>query len=99
MSHEVINRLLLACELFLVPLRAGDGFDDAEFERLCTALQTCVEVWKSADSIPKSLANVLVDLWPGIQSAAYPYDAQEAAKINKAADIVGDLTRQICSVG
>ena len=24
------------------------GFDNAEFERLCTVLQTCVEVWKSA---------------------------------------------------
>ena len=43
-------------------------------------------------------ANVLIDLWPGIENCSYLYSEDEAKQIMKAADTIGDLTRNIVKV-
>lgn len=97
MSHQVIENLRTAIESFLTQLRAGDGFNREDFDRVCGALQACLEVWSEADSIPKELANILLDLWPGIEGTASFYDEAVASDIMQAADKIADLSRQICS--
>lgn len=97
MSHQVIENLRTVTESFLGKLRTADGFSGEEFERLCRALQLCIEIWAKADSLPKELANILLDLWPGVQSTAFLYQEQEASVIMKAADKIADMSREICS--
>lgn len=92
------SNLLRAAEGFLVPLRAGDGFNQSSFEELCRTLKELARLLESSDSIPKRVANVLVDLWPGVQTCSYLYSGEEAKQIMKAADTLGDLTRDIMKV-
>jgi hypothetical protein len=98
MPDEPVAELLRATEGFLTPLRVGDGFNERSFMELCRVLEDLARQWRMLDSIPKPAVNVLIDLWPGIQSCSYLYKGEEANQIMKAADTVADLTRDIVMV-
>lgn len=94
-EDEVLSRLLETSRDFLVSLRSGSGFEEAQFEELCRSLKECAEYWRHSSSIPKDVANVLIDLWPGIQNCGTFYSSDEASRILKAADTIGALSRDI----
>jgi hypothetical protein len=98
MLDEPVSELIRATEEVLTPLRVGDGFNQSSFMELCRVLEDIARQWRTLDSIPKSAVNVLIDLWPGIQSCSYLYEGEEANQIMKAADTVADLTRDIVMI-
>src|SRR6266550_7679990 len=95
MQDSTVSDLLVAAEEFSSPLRAGVGFDENAFQHLCDVLGDLARQWSDSDSIPKLAANVLVDLWPGVQNCSYLYEGDEANRIMKAADMIATLTREI----
>lgn len=98
MANNPLDALDESAETFTTGLRLGDGFDEEKFQSLCDALRACAELWAAEESIPKSAAMLLVDLWPSIQACSYLYSGREADRIMKAADSIADLTRSALSV-
>lgn len=92
---ESVRHLLQAAEAFSVPLRTGAGVNPQRLNDLCDALRVCAREWAEAAAIPKAAANVLVDLFPAVESCSYLpfYEADEAQRIRDAAQILGDLVR------
>lgn len=97
---QTVATLLAASEAFDVPLRLGEGFDEQRFAHLCQALRACAQEWAEAEVIPKVAANVLVDLFPAIESCSYLpfYHGEEAQRIRDAAQTLGDLVRECVAI-
>lgn len=98
--ETTVRDLLKAVEGFVVRLRQGEGFDKRRFDRLCKVLRACAKEWSQADAIPKVAANVLVDLFPAIESCSYLpfYRDGEAQRIRDAAQKIGELVRECVTV-
>jgi len=59
-----IKVLLKAANNYLLPIHHGKGFNKSAFDDLCDAIRACTARWADADAIPKTLASVLVGLYP-----------------------------------
>lgn len=97
-QSEPVTALLQAVEAFGVPLRSGEGFNEAGFQSLVDALRACATAWADADTIPKLAANVLVDLAPATEAASYAYRDAVAERIREASYTLADLIRDCVAV-
>ncbi len=97
-APEVVRHLFGTAMAFAVPLRAGEGFDESAFNALCDALQTCADEWAATDVIPKTAANLLVDLSTGIEASSFQYQGDDNKKILHAADRIAFLVRECVAV-
>ncbi|MBK8252208.1 MAG: hypothetical protein IPK82_06015 [Polyangiaceae bacterium] len=91
------QRLHDSAEVLLVWLRTAKGIHKEAAESLKAALGDLAEEWVSTDVIPKSAANLLVDLASGIDSCSELYHGNEAASIRDLAIEIGDLVRKCVS--
>src|SRR4051812_30532744 len=98
---DTVRDLLRASEAFSVPLRLGDGLNEERFHELCDALRACAKEWASEPVIPKAAANVLVDLFPAIESCSHLpfYRGDDAQRIRDAALTISDLVRECVAIG
>src|SRR5207302_666062 len=87
-------------EVFNVPLRLGEGFNEQHFNDLCTVLRFCAREWAQEPAIPKVAVNVLVDLFPAIESCSHLafYQGAESQHIRDAALMISDLVRECVAV-
>lgn len=93
-----VDSLLDAAAEFLIALRTGEGIQEPAYRKLCGALHDCADEWKNLDVIPKRAANLLVDLYPGIEASSHLYTGDEAERIIKAADTIAALIRECVAV-
>jgi hypothetical protein len=84
-AQDVFVRIREAAEGFLLPLRMNEGFDSAALDELCDAVESCAELWKGTELIPKQGALALAELYPAIDSCAYLYEDDERQRIVDAA--------------
>jgi hypothetical protein len=84
-----------AAEAFTVPLRMGEGLNEPCLEELCAVLRACAREWAQTAAIPKAAANVLVDLFPAVESCSYLpfYQGETAQRIRDTAMTLGQLAR------
>ena len=94
-THTLEHELLSAAEAFVTPLRAGDGFDENKFRELCRVLEQCAHEWAGSNSIPKKAANLMIELWAGIQKCQSVYTDDEQTRISLAADVILDLSLKV----
>jgi hypothetical protein len=73
MLHDAASRLLSG-------LRQGRGIDAQAAVDLKAQLRIFAEAWAMFDSVPKSSANLFVDLPGGIEACRYMYAGQEAER-------------------
>lgn len=92
------ERLQEAASRVLISLRQGRGIDARAAADLKEALRGAAVGWSSSDTIPKSSANLFVDLGSGIQACGYSYTGHEAEEIAILADDVSDLVRLCVAV-
>jgi hypothetical protein len=92
------ERLQEAASRVLISLRQGRGIDAGAVADLKDALRNAAAAWSSSDTIPKSSANLFVDLGSGIEACRYLYTGQEAEQVALLADEIGDLVRLCVSV-
>jgi hypothetical protein len=92
MAHDD-KRLQDAASRVLIRLRQAGGIDANEVAELKDALRSAAAAWASSDTIPKSSANLLVDLASGIEACSEAHSGQEAERIAMLAEEVADLVR------
>jgi hypothetical protein len=80
--------------VLLIALRRGDGLDESAAASLKEALRNAAEAWRESPAIPKSAANLFVDLAVGIENCRYLYSGTLAEEITKLADEIGGLVRE-----
>jgi hypothetical protein len=97
-AEPEVGALLVAAEQFTVPLRRGEGIDEAAYDRLCGALRRCADAWRGRDAVPKRAANVLVDLYPEVEAGSYLYGEDYLPTVRMAAERIGDLVRSCVAV-
>src|SRR2546421_144263 len=92
---DIIHDLLQAAEAFSVPLRTGQGWNERRFQELCSVLRACAREWSDSHTVPKTAVNVIVDLFPAVESCSHLafYQGEEAQRIRDGAMTLGDLIR------
>jgi DNA-directed RNA polymerase subunit F len=80
---------------FLVPLRMGEGIDNNKYLALCDALHKLRDELSNDNKITKSLALLLIDIYPQMQGIASLYDDGEAEKIQDWAEDLIELIHEI----
>jgi hypothetical protein len=93
-SRDVESELQAAATEFLTLLRQGRGMDTNAAGRLKNALREAAKQWERSDVVPKSAANLFVDLSSGIEACSYSYGPDEANRIRLVADEIADLVRR-----
>jgi hypothetical protein len=88
---SVTARLEEATVDFLVALRSKDGFQQDLYNRLVDVLRECVPVWQDADSIPRSVVSLLVEIVPSAQASADLYPEPVRQRILDASFELYDL--------
>lgn len=97
MRDAATQRLLDTSLEFVLPLRMGDGYREAAFQELCTALREWTQVWEKAESFPRDAVAEMIDLFPAILACAEFYSDSEKARITESAYLVLDLmTTAVC---
>jgi len=84
-------------EIVLSALRRGEGLNRTGLEELRSALIHAAEAWRDIPSIPKSAANLFIDLGSGIESCRYLYPGSEGDEIAKVAEEISALIRECVS--
>jgi hypothetical protein len=92
------ERIQEAASRLLISLRQGSGIDANAADDLKDALRDAAAGWSSCDTIPKSSANLFVDLGNGIEACRYLYIGQVAEQIAVLADEIGDLIRSCVAI-
>lgn len=87
------DALIAMIDEFSVPLRMREGLDEGAFKKYVTVLQDCAAAWRGRATIPRSAANVLVDIFPTTDAVAYSYDEDQQARIKDAARTLWGLAR------
>lgn len=95
---KIETELQFAAEELLTSLRQGHGLNAKSAERLKNALRIAAQAWAETDVIPKSAANLFVDLSSGIEACGYAYGGVEQNTVKDLADEVADLVRACVSV-
>jgi hypothetical protein len=90
---EIETELQAAAADLAYTVRGGGGLHAAQADRLRMALRAAADSWKSSTTIPKSAANLLVDLAPGIESCGFAYPGEEGQRIREFAYELSDLVR------
>lgn len=91
--EDVERELQEAASELLTPLRQGRGVDTTAADRLKTALGAAALAWTGSVVIPKTAANLFVDLANGIDACSYAYGGEDAERIRLLADEIADLVR------
>ncbi|MCY3020014.1 MAG: hypothetical protein NTW87_13425 [Planctomycetota bacterium] len=88
-----LMELCAIIEGFLTSLRMGDGMQEENVEKLCSALRHVAELYRASPMVPKRLAFYLVELDSQMIVQADAYPKPERDRIYKASDRVGELIR------
>ena len=75
----IVHEALVGPDNLPLKLVRRQGFDEAQFQRVKSALASLVAAYQDRDSVPKALAYALVDVQATFQMglAAYPTDVQQ----------------------
>jgi hypothetical protein len=95
---KIESELQAAAAEFLTILRQGRGPDEVAANRMKRALRAAANEWANSDMIPKSAANLFIDLASGIESCSCSYSGEEANRTRVLADEVADLVRACVAV-
>jgi hypothetical protein len=83
---------------FDLALRSREGFSEALFARVRSALAGCAEEWRGEPTIPRRAVNILVDMFPAMEANADLYGDETRDRILDTAftlqDLVGGLRRR-----
>ncbi|MEV0713774.1 hypothetical protein [Asanoa sp. NPDC050611] len=85
MTSPGLAALIAAWKRFDIALWSHDGFDEAAFEELKSALELCAREWAGQPSIPRVGANILVDIFPATESNAAACPGEQGRRILDAA--------------
>ncbi|ULL16371.1 hypothetical protein DVH26_19115 [Paenibacillus sp. H1-7] len=85
----------LLVEGFLVPLRMGDGIKNDLVTQIFTLLDRISLKYLDQDSIPKSLAELFIDVYPAMLSSTGLYDSIVENEIIDIADRLLDKFRNV----
>ena len=88
---DLSTRLADAWGEFIVALRSNEGFRADPYAALVGVLRDCAPGWWQVDAIPKSGANVLVEIVPATQAAAEAYDEPVRTRVLDASFELYDL--------
>ena len=78
-------------------IRGKDGLDEDLYDDLVELLQSIQSKLIGKDLIPKSLAEIFVDIWGALTSSADMYDDDARQRIYEAADHLTGYARDICT--
>lgn len=70
---------------FATSLRLNEGFYEEKYRVLLEALADLADEWADLDQLPRSVVNVLVDIFPATESTANFYKRKTRQKISEAA--------------
>lgn len=87
-----------AAERVLGALRSADGLDEEAVQELKGALRSAALEWKSSEVVPKSAANLFVDLAPAIEACGDLYPGLEGERIAVVAGEISDLIREVLRI-
>jgi hypothetical protein len=90
MTSSESDRLDKAAEKFLVPLRLNEGFDSLALANLLNVIDQCGRDWRGRETIPKSAALMLAELWPSTDACAYLHAGEMRQRIVEAAAVIGE---------
>ena len=94
MKEASVTGLLAAAEGLLVPLRMGDGLDEAALARLESALDDFASAWRGEAMIPKAAASVLAELCPALETSSYLYPDERGNVVRQQAAMLSDRVAQ-----
>lgn len=97
MTHYLIETFIEKCVDFQLQIRQKDGFNEPLYNQLIELLQQIKPLLEGKDSIPKSLAEIFLDMWGAMTSCAEMYDSEVQQKIYVAADHLTYYAREICT--
>lgn len=84
-TARAIIRLRESAEHFVLMLRREEGFDLEALDELCEAIDRCGRCWAHSDTVPKSAAQTLSELFPAIEACAWLYPEPTRQRISEAA--------------
>ncbi|KAK2765632.1 hypothetical protein FQN54_008486 [Arachnomyces sp. PD_36] len=79
---------------FATALRMKKGFNDEQYQHLQSALKELATEWADLDHLPRDVVNVLVDVFPVMESNAGVYTGELKEKIMDAAFSLHDLVQE-----
>ncbi|WEF34094.1 hypothetical protein [Pseudoduganella chitinolytica] len=97
MTHDLIEAFIEKWLDFQLQIRQKDGFNEPLFEELVKLLQQIKPLLERKDSIPKSLAEIFLDMWGAMTSCAEMYGIDVQQRIYVAADHLTNHARDICT--
>ncbi|TWF93590.1 hypothetical protein [Saccharopolyspora dendranthemae] len=83
---------------FATSLRLNEGFYDEKYGVLLGALADLAEEWAELDQLPRSVVNVLVDIFPATESTASFYKRKTRQKITEAAFELHEVVQRCVAV-
>lgn len=84
-TARAIIRLRGAAEHFVLMLRREEGLDPEALDELCEAIDRCGRSWARSETVPKSAAQILSELFPAIEACAWLYPEPTRQRISEAA--------------
>ncbi len=90
---DVEHELQEAAGEVLTTVRLGKQLSSAMETRLKLSLHQCARHWAGSEVVPKSAANLFIDLANGIDACSYAYKGEDAKRIKFFADEIADLVR------
>lgn len=90
-EEMLFQSFVAAVEDFTVPLRLGDGIDDAALNELKATIAAVTSTYRSVDAVPKRLAAIFVELYPAVEGTSALYEHDVAQRILAEANELLDL--------
>ena len=97
MSDQLIETFIEKFLDFQLQIREKRGLNEVLHEELIELLTQIKPHLEGQGSIPKSLAEIFLDMWGAMTSCAEMYDGDVQSKIYVAADHLTHRARDICS--
>lgn len=93
-SQDLVNAWLE----FSTPLRMKGGFNEYKYRTLTSVLSGLASEWQGLEHIPRRAVNVLVDIFPAMESTANIYNPETKNRITEAMLELQDLIQECVSV-
>lgn len=98
MVNDCVETLSNAAGDFVAALRQGYGVEEERLRNLCNALDACRVEWKGSKLLPRTGVNILVTLFPAIESCQYLYLGDEAKKVLKVGFEIQSLVEAVVAL-
>jgi hypothetical protein len=91
-TNDHTQSLDTAIEALATPLRMGEGINETALHDLKRLLADIAAGWRTATSVPKADAALLIELYPALTGTVGLYEAEEAERIQQLSEELLELS-------